>query len=50
MRNELLGNAYVLLHPINFNEPFGLSVRINGMRNSGNRIQSWKHARNNKKW
>ncbi len=25
-RNELLGNAYVLLHPINFNEPFGLSV------------------------
>ncbi len=26
MRNELLGNAYALLHPINFNEPFGLSV------------------------
>jgi glycosyltransferase involved in cell wall biosynthesis len=25
-RNELLGNAYALLHPINFNEPFGLSV------------------------
>jgi len=22
----LLGNAYALLHPINFNEPFGLSV------------------------
>ena len=26
MRNQLLGNASVLLHPINFNEPFGLSV------------------------
>ncbi|HEY8928832.1 MAG TPA: glycosyltransferase family 4 protein [Mucilaginibacter sp.] len=25
-RNELLGNAYALLHPINFNEPFGMSV------------------------
>lgn len=25
-RDELLGGAYVLLHPINFNEPFGLSV------------------------
>jgi glycosyltransferase involved in cell wall biosynthesis len=25
-RNQLLGRAYVLLHPINFNEPFGLSV------------------------
>lgn len=25
-RDELLGNALVLLHPINFNEPFGLSV------------------------
>ncbi len=25
-RNRLLGNAYALLHPINFNEPFGLSV------------------------
>ena len=25
-RNSLLGNAYALLHPINFNEPFGLSV------------------------
>jgi len=25
-RNELLGNAYALLHVINFNEPFGLSV------------------------
>jgi glycosyltransferase involved in cell wall biosynthesis len=25
-RNELLGNAQALLHPINFNEPFGLSV------------------------
>jgi glycosyltransferase involved in cell wall biosynthesis len=25
-RNELLGRALVLLHPINFNEPFGLSV------------------------
>ncbi|MFZ6038018.1 MAG: glycosyltransferase family 4 protein [Bacteroidota bacterium] len=25
-RNELLENAYALLHPINFNEPFGLSV------------------------
>jgi len=25
-RNQLLGNAYALLHPINFNEPFGLSV------------------------
>lgn len=25
-RNELLGNAYALLHPINFEEPFGLSV------------------------
>jgi glycosyltransferase involved in cell wall biosynthesis len=25
-RNELLGNALALLHPINFNEPFGLSV------------------------
>ncbi len=25
-RNKLLGNAYALLHPINFNEPFGLSV------------------------
>ncbi len=25
-RNELLGNAYALLHPINFDEPFGLSV------------------------
>ena len=25
-RNELLGKAYALLHPINFNEPFGLSV------------------------
>ncbi len=26
MRNELLGQAYALLHPINFAEPFGLSV------------------------
>ena len=25
-RNELLGNAKALLHPINFNEPFGMSV------------------------
>src|SRR5258708_9023559 len=25
-RNELLGKAAALLHPINFNEPFGLSV------------------------
>ena len=25
-RNQLLGNASALLHPINFNEPFGLSV------------------------
>jgi len=25
-RNELLGNAYALLHPIHFEEPFGLSV------------------------
>jgi glycosyltransferase involved in cell wall biosynthesis len=25
-RNELLGKALALLHPINFNEPFGLSV------------------------
>jgi len=25
-RNELLGNAYALLHPINFDEPFGMSV------------------------
>ncbi|NEU07730.1 glycosyltransferase family 4 protein [Flavihumibacter sp. R14] len=26
VRNQLLGKAYALLHPINFNEPFGLSV------------------------
>jgi len=26
MRNKLLGGARALLHPINFNEPFGLSV------------------------
>jgi len=25
-RDELLGGAYALLHPINFDEPFGLSV------------------------
>lgn len=25
-RNELLGGAYALLHPINFDEPFGLSI------------------------
>ncbi|HOJ52380.1 MAG TPA: glycosyltransferase [Syntrophales bacterium] len=25
-RNDLLGKAYALLHPINFDEPFGLSV------------------------
>lgn len=25
-RNELLGHAFALLHPINFSEPFGLSV------------------------
>jgi glycosyltransferase involved in cell wall biosynthesis len=25
-RNEILGNAAALLHPINFNEPFGMSV------------------------
>ncbi|MGI5875782.1 MAG: glycosyltransferase family 4 protein [Dethiobacteria bacterium] len=25
-RNKILGGAYALLHPINFNEPFGLSV------------------------
>jgi glycosyltransferase involved in cell wall biosynthesis len=25
-RDAVLGNAYALLHPINFNEPFGLSV------------------------
>ena len=25
-RDKLLGNAYALLHPINFEEPFGLSV------------------------
>jgi glycosyltransferase involved in cell wall biosynthesis len=26
LRNELLRNAYALLHPINFDEPFGMSV------------------------
>ena len=26
LRNELIGGARALLHPINFNEPFGLSV------------------------
>jgi len=26
IRDELLGGAYALLHPINFDEPFGLSV------------------------
>lgn len=26
LRNELMSNALALLHPINFNEPFGLSV------------------------
>jgi glycosyltransferase involved in cell wall biosynthesis len=26
LRNRLLGGAWALLHPINFNEPFGLSV------------------------
>ena len=26
MRDTLLGKAYALLHPINFEEPFGLSV------------------------
>lgn len=26
LRDELLGKALVLIHPINFNEPFGLSV------------------------
>ena len=26
LRNGLLGNAFALLHPIQFNEPFGLSV------------------------
>ena len=25
-RNKVLGNAYALLHPINFDEPFGLSI------------------------
>jgi glycosyltransferase involved in cell wall biosynthesis len=25
-RDKLLGNAYALLHPISFDEPFGLSV------------------------
>jgi len=25
-RNKVLGNAYALLHPINFDEPFGLSL------------------------
>lgn len=25
-RNTVLGNAYALLHPIHFNEPFGLSI------------------------
>jgi glycosyltransferase involved in cell wall biosynthesis len=25
-RNQLLGKAYALLHPINFDEPFGLSI------------------------
>jgi len=25
-RNQLLGNAYALLHPVSFDEPFGLSV------------------------
>ena len=25
-RDTVLGNAYALLHPINFNEPFGLSI------------------------
>jgi len=25
-RNKVLGNAFALLHPINFNEPFGLSI------------------------
>lgn len=25
-RNKVLGNAYALLHPIGFNEPFGLSI------------------------
>jgi len=25
-RNELLGGAYALIHPVNFEEPFGLSV------------------------
>ena len=26
LRNRLMGDAYALLHPINFAEPFGLSV------------------------
>jgi glycosyltransferase involved in cell wall biosynthesis len=26
LRDQLLGNAYALLHPINFDEPFGFSV------------------------
>jgi glycosyltransferase involved in cell wall biosynthesis len=26
MRNKLLGNAFALLHPVHFEEPFGLSV------------------------
>ena len=26
LRDKLLGNAYALLHPINFDEPFGFSV------------------------
>jgi glycosyltransferase involved in cell wall biosynthesis len=25
-RDKLMGEAYALLHPISFNEPFGLSV------------------------
>ena len=25
-RNQVLGNAFALIHPINFNEPFGLSI------------------------
>ncbi|MDR3561485.1 MAG: glycosyltransferase family 4 protein [Negativicutes bacterium] len=25
-RDKVLGNAYALIHPINFNEPFGLSI------------------------
>lgn len=49
-KNEFLGNAYALLFPIDWPEPFGLvNDRGNGLRHSGHRLRAGICSRGNGK-